>query len=86
MACSIMQPSEGEEELAVVVENFEPGGGGPKGVRRIFKAMTQVVLLFGVETWVLTTRMEQALRSFQHRVAQWLTGRHLRRRGDGSWE
>ena len=40
-----------------------------------FKAVTHTVLLFGMETWLLTPRMEQALSSFQHRVAWQLTGR-----------
>ena len=50
-----------------------------------FKSVTQAVLLFGVETWVLTPSMERSLSSFQHRVALWLTGRQPRRRGGGSW-
>ena len=44
-----------------------------------------MVLLFGAETWVLNPRMKGALDSFQHRVAQRLTGRQTRIRGDGSW-
>ena len=48
--------------------------------------MKQAVLLFRAETWVLTTRMDQSLSSFQHRVAQRLTGRQPRRQGDWSWE
>ena len=51
-----------------------------------YKAVAQVVLIFGVETWVLAPRMERALDSFQHRVAQRITGRQPRRQGDGSWE
>ena len=47
--------------------------------------MSQAVLLFGADTWVLTPRMERALDSFQHRVAQRLTGRQPRRQGGGSW-
>ena len=46
--------------------------------------MSHAVLLFGAETWALTPRMERDLDSFQHRVARRLTGRQLRRRGDGS--
>ena len=38
-----------------------------------FKAVVHVVLLFGSETWVLTPRMEQAMSSFQHRVARHIT-------------
>ena len=34
--------------------------------------------------WVLTPRIERALSSFQHRVAQQLTGRRPRRQG--GWE
>ena len=33
------------------------------------KAVVQAVLLFGSETWVLTTHMERALGRFQHRAA-----------------
>ena len=51
-----------------------------------FKAVTQSVLLFGEETWVITPRMEQALSSFQHSIARRLTRRHTSRRGGGSWE
>ena len=47
--------------------------------------MTQQVLLFGAETWVLTRRMEAALDAFQGRVARRLTGRMPRRGRDGKW-
>ena len=50
-----------------------------------FKVVTQAVLLFGAEMWVLTHRMEQAFGSFQHRVVRHLTGRQPRRQGDRSW-
>ena len=46
-----------------------------------YKAVAQAVLLFRVEAWVLTPRIERALHSFQHRVMQQITGRQLRRRG-----
>ena len=51
-----------------------------------FKAVTQAVLLFGAETWVLTPGMDHALSNFQHRVARLLTRRQPRRQSDGSWE
>ena len=72
--------------MGEIVANFDPGGGRYKGVGEFFKAVTQAVLLFGVETWVLTPRMERALSSFQQRVVQWINGRQPRRWGDGSWE
>ena len=57
------------------VAYFDLEGGGSKGVGEFFKAVTQAVLLFGAETWVLTPRMERSLSSFQHRVAQRINGR-----------
>ena len=60
-------------------------GADPKVSVNFHKAVAQAVLLSGAETWVLTPRMEQALDSFKHRVAQWITGRQPRIRGGGSW-
>ena len=50
-----------------------------------FNAVVQAVLLFGSETWVLTSRMDWALGSLHHRVAQRLTGRQPRQRGKRRW-
>ena len=50
-----------------------------------FIAVTQQVLLFGAETWVLTEKMEKALDAFQVRVSQKLTGRQARRGRNGGW-
>ena len=44
------------------------------------------MLLFGEDTCVLTPRMERALSSFQHRVAQRITGKKPMIRGGGIWE
>ena len=51
--------------------------------RKFYIAVTQQVLLFGAETWVLTRRMEAALDAFQGRVSRRLTGRMPRRGRDG---
>ena len=40
-----------------------------------YKAVVQVVLLYGAETWSITPPMLQALRGFHHRVACQLTGK-----------
>ena len=42
---------------------------------KILKVVVQQVLLFGVETWVVTPRMERALNSFMHGAARRITGR-----------
>ena len=48
-------------------------------------SVTQQVLLFGAESWVLTKRMESALDAFQGRVARRLKGRLPCRGRDGKW-
>ena len=61
-------------------------GADPKVLGSFYKAVAQAMLLFGAETCVLTPRMEQALDSFQNRVARRMTGKQRRKRGDGRWE
>ena len=60
-------------------------GGGPESVRSFYTAVSQQVLLFGTETWVLMRKMDSALYTFQGRVARRLTGRQPRRARDGRW-
>ena len=60
-------------------------GADPKVSRNFYIAVTQQVLLFGAETWVLTKRIEAALDAFRGRVAWQLTGRMPRRGRDGQW-
>ena len=60
-------------------------GAEPKVSQEFYIAVTQAVLLFGSETWVLTPQMEKALDSFQSRVARKITGRQSRQRKDRSW-
>ena len=45
-------------------------GADPKVSQSFYTAVTQQVLLFGAETWVLTRKMESALDAFQGRVAR----------------
>ena len=51
-----------------------------------FKAVVQVVLLFGSETWVMTPCMEWDLGILQHRVVQRITGRQPGRHEEGGWD
>ena len=53
--------------------------------RSFYTAVTQQVLLFGAESWVLTKNMESALDAFQGRVAQQFTGRMPFHGRDRQW-
>ena len=67
-------------------EDSGMGGCQPKGLRDIFKAVVQAVMLFGSETWVLTSRMGLSLGSLQHGVARWIMGIQTKRREEGGRE
>ena len=60
-------------------------GADPKVSRSFYTAVTQQVLFFGAESWVLTKNMESALDAFQGRVARRLTGRPPLRGRDREW-
>ena len=60
-------------------------GEYPKLSGLLFEGVVQAVLIFGAEMWVLTPRMEWAMSSFQHRVAQRKTVRQIRQRGKGRY-
>ena len=51
-----------------------------------FKVVVQAVLLFGLETSVMTPCMGRALRSFQHIVARRITERQPKKLVDEIWE
>ena len=53
--------------------------------RQYRNSVTQQVILFRAELWVLTKKMESALDAFQGRVARRLTGRQPCRGRDGKW-
>ena len=48
------EPTEVPEELLPPVNKNGNGGSYYQCVRYVFKAVVQVVLLFGAETWVIT--------------------------------
>ena len=56
-------------------------GADKRVLGNFFKAVVQAVLMFGAETWVLTPRIEQDLKSFLHGAALRITVKQPRRGG-----
>ena len=83
-ADSDINPPEAEHGRAIYCSaaDYGPVQGGSKVSRNFYIAVTQQVLLFGAETWVLTKNMELAMDAFQGRIARTLTGRQPRRGRD----
>ena len=60
-------------------------GAAPRVPRLFFKAVVQAVLLFGVDTWVVTPRTRKALGGFQTQVVIRMKVRFTRRTPDSNW-
>ena len=60
-------------------------GATKRVLGNFFKAVVQQVLLFGAETWVVSTRLERALSAFIHGAARRIIERQPRRGRDGKW-
>ena len=52
---------------------------------RFYVTFVHVVLLYGLEMWVITQRIESTLGGLQHRVACRMIGRKPQRVIDGMW-
>ena len=60
-------------------------GADKRILGRLYTALVQVVILFGSETWVLTSRLEKSLKGFHHREARRMAGVGPNSQWDGTW-
>jgi len=60
-------------------------GMKPRAISYFYKVIVQAILLYGLETWVVSDSHLKQFRSFHSRVGRHLTGRHIRQLEDGSW-
>ena len=60
-------------------------GEGPKVVAMVYREVTQVVLLFGMETWVLSSIMDRTVEGTHIRFLRQITGKRAWRKADGIW-
>ena len=54
--------------------------------RRFYIAVVQVILLFGLETWVVTLHIKRLWGGFHHRVARRISGNMPWWRTEGTWK
>ena len=60
-------------------------GANPRTSRIFYKAVIQVTLLFGSETWVMNPIIRKTLGIFHHKVACGLVGMQPQRDMMGRW-
>ena len=78
--------AEGKEEMSSYVDNIGKVGGESKGARDLFQDIDSGgTYLWGIDVGDDPLR-GPGLGGFQHRVAQWITGRQPWRLLDGVWE
>ena len=53
---------------------------------KIYLAVVQAVLLYGADSWVVSDRNMKRLQSFHRRALRYMTGTHIKKDGDGTWE
>ena len=61
-------------------------GVGARVMGRFYVAIVQAVLLYGAESWTITTSDWRRLRTFHNQVVRYITRCHILKRGDGTWE
>ena len=70
---------EGIGEIGAFIQDFGQEGLDPHTSRTLYRAIVQVTLMFGSETWVVTPRIGHTLGRFHYRVAHHLAVMHLNR-------
>ena len=53
---------------------------------KFYMAVVQAVLLYGADSWVITDKNWTKLRTFHNRALRYMTGKHITKNEDGTWE
>ena len=69
-----------------VAKILKTEGANAKCMAKFYITIVQAVLLYGADSWVVTQRDLAKLRSFHNRALRYITGRHIRKRSEISWE
>ena len=74
------------EKWARMLKILGRGEANTRLLGTFFNVVVQVVLLFGLDMWLMNPCMGWALGGFQHMVARRITRRHPWKLQDESWE
>ena len=61
-------------------------GANAKTMSKFYLTVVQAVLLYGADTWVVSKRNMDSLRSFHKRAMRYMTGLHIRKGEGDVWE
>ena len=73
------------EAVGTDVAGLGQEGADPRTSRNFYKAVLQVTLLLGTESWVVSPFILRILGGFHHRVSRRLTNMQLKRDVMGRW-
>jgi len=83
---ALLQLHRAREKWTRIGNVLRTDGASARTMGYFYKAIVQAVLLYGSESWTITTSIMQKIKSFHARVARSLTGRHIKQRPDGTWD
>ena len=84
-ACIEAQLAKARERWGMVMRVLKKSENNPKVMGRFYVAVVQAVLLYGAETWVVSDRNMRKLKSFHHKCARMISGKHIRKLPNGTW-
>ena len=61
-------------------------GAEPRVLAIFYRAVVQAIILYGLETWVLSAEMERKVEGIHTEFLWQITGKRVRRLRDGEWE
>ena len=73
------------QRWGMIAQLLKRDNAHPKTAAKFYKTVVQTVLLYGSETWTLSSRLHKMLASFHNYVARSLTRRYIYRRPDDTW-
>jgi hypothetical protein len=56
-----------------------------KNVRKFYKAIIQSILIFGLESWTISTAIINKLNSFHRQCARFIIGKHIHLLENNTW-
>ena len=74
------------ETMELRCQNIEDGRSKCQMYGKILYYDCSGGFLYGADSWVVTQRDLAKLRSFHNRALRYITGRHIRKRSEISWE
>ena len=80
--CIRKQVQKARRQWNCIAKILKREGANSVTMAKFYMAIVQAVLLYGADSWVITTRDWKYLESFHNRSLRYMTGQHIRKAGE----